>query len=75
MNQEEYRLLEAMGDRVTDLAKSYRVLNDNHTRLQLEFVEMRTRLDTAVAIVKWVLAPISGLTLLLSIGELLGVIN
>ena len=75
MSEETYRLLEAMGDRITDLAKSYRVLNDNHTQLQLEFVEMRTRVETAVSLVKWVLFPISGLTLLLRILEIVGVIN
>jgi len=75
MNEEEYRLFQALNDRVTDLAKSYRVLNDSHTELRLEFVEMKSKAEMAVAIVKWVLSPITGLTLLLRILELLGVIR
>jgi len=75
MNEEEYRLFQAMSDRVTDLAKSYRVLNENHTQLQLDFVEFKSKADMAIAIMKWFISPITGLTLLLRILELLGVIN
>lgn len=70
-----YRLIDVMGDRVTDLAKSYRVLNEHHGTLQLEVTELRAQIKTVIAIVAWILAPISGLTLLLRIVELLGVVN
>ena len=69
-----YRLLEAMGDRVTDLSKSYRVLNDNHTTLHLEVVELKAQLKTTVSIAKWLFG-ISGLSLLLRILEIVGVVK
>jgi len=70
-----YRLIEAMGDRITDQGKSIRVLNDHSSSMELRQERLETQLHTAVAIIKWVLAPMSGLTLLLRIGEMLGVGN
>lgn len=74
MNEEEYRLFKALNERVTDLAKSYRVLNENHSSLELQFVEFRAQITIVVAIAKW-LIPISGLTLLLRILEVIGVVK
>jgi len=75
MNEEEYRLFQTLNERVTDLSKSYRVLNDNHAQLRLEFVEFKSKADMAIAIMKWFISPITGLTLLLRILELMGVIK
>ena len=52
-----YKVIEVMGERITDLAKSYRVLNDSHHRLELELVEFRTEIETVTKIVKWLLTP------------------
>ncbi len=74
MNEEEYKLFEVLNERVTDLAKSFRVLNESHATLELQFVEFRAQITMVVAIAKW-LIPISGLTLLLRILEVIGVVN
>jgi len=75
MNAEEYKLYESMRDRITDLAKSYRVLNDNHSRLELEFVEFKAMVNTSITILKYFVSPAVAFTLLIQLGKLVGVIK
>jgi hypothetical protein len=70
LSEDVYKVIEVMSDRITDLAKSYRVLNDSHTRLELEFVELRAQVGTSIAIVKWFLSPISFVLLVIKLAEL-----
>ena len=73
MDDDVYRLIEVLNDRLTDLSKAYRVLNENHKELEVGFAELRSKVDTAVAIVKWVgiLSPISLILLMLRLYELM----
>jgi len=78
MDDDVYRLIESLSDRVTDLSKSYRVLNEAHMETQsrlhtieLGQTELKTRIDTAISIVKWVLSPISLILLILRLYEMM----
>lgn len=76
---DEYLLevIQEQRERLTDLAKSYRILNDNHTRLELEFVKLQTEIHTVIKIVKWLVpgsAILSGIVLIVKLLELMGMI-
>jgi len=72
MSEDIYRLIEAYGERLTDLAKAYRVLNESHSDLELSVVKLETKVDTAVAIVKWILSPMAVISLIIKLVELAG---
>jgi len=72
---EIYRLIEVTNDRLTDLQKNYRVLNDNHHNLELRFTEMRARLETIVQIIKFFISPAVALLVLAELLTLVGVIK
>ena len=48
-------------------------MNENHNKLEVGFAEMKSRIDTTVAIVKWigVLSPISLILLIIKLYELM----
>lgn len=56
-NKKIIKLIEMQGDRLDDLSESYRVLNDNHTKLSNQFVELRTEVKTTKSFLKWILSP------------------
>jgi len=56
-NKKILKLIEMQGDRLTELVDSYRVLNDNHTDLAKQFVELRTEVKTTMSLVRWLLSP------------------
>ena len=56
-NQKILKLIEAQGDRLDDLAESYRILNDNHAKLSNQFVELRTEVKTTKSFLNWLLSP------------------
>lgn len=56
-NQKILKLIEAQGDRLDDLAESYRILNDNHATLSNQFTELRTEVKTTKSFLKWLLSP------------------
>lgn len=80
MSNEEFELsFKGVHERLTDLASSYRVLNDNHRHLEsevahlrTEIVRIQTKIETSLGIVKWILSPISLLLLVLKVVEMLG---
>lgn len=45
------------GDRLTDLANSYRVLNENHTELAEQFSALRAEVKTTKGFLMWLLSP------------------
>lgn len=67
-------LLESTNLRLTDLSKSYHVLNDSHKELELKMARMESRIDTTTAIVKWLISPIAVIGLTLQILQIIGVI-
>ena len=69
-----YKILEVMGDRMTDLQKSYRVLNDAHVELRVEVIEMKTKLTTVYQILTFFVSPTMALILLAEFLRIVGVI-
>ena len=65
MGEREYflDLLEVTNQRLTDLQKSYRILNDHSQSQEIEIVKLNTKLDTTVSIVKWFISPIAAVNL------------
>jgi len=74
MDGDYLKLYEAMNDRITDLAKSYRVLNEHHQNIEVKIVRLETRIETVVSIVKWFISPIALISLVLQILRICGVI-
>ena len=52
-----YKLIEFTNDRLSDLQKSYAVLNEHHHILELDFNIVKTRLDTCIQILKFFVSP------------------
>lgn len=69
MSEKDYllELLETTNLRLTDLSKSYRVLNDNHQALEIQMARLEARIDTTASIVKWLVSPVAVFSLLLQI--------
>ena len=67
-------LLETTNLRLTDLSKSYRVLNDNHQSLEIKMTRLESRIDTTASIVKWLISPVAVVGLLIQILQIYGVI-
>ena len=76
MSERDYllELLETTNQRLTDLSKSYRVLNDNHQSLEIKMTRLESRIDTTAAIVKWLISPAAVLGFLLQLLQVCGVI-
>lgn len=74
MNEADHALYSAINDRITDLQKSYRTLNDCHRELEKEFVELKTTVKTVVSIVKFFVTPGIALILVAEVLSLTGVV-
>lgn len=76
MGERDYVLevLETTNLRLTDLSKSYRVLNDNHHKLELRLTRLESRIDTVTGIIKWLISPVAIIGLFLQILQICGVI-
>lgn len=69
-----YKLIEITNERLTDLQRSYLVLNDNHHTLQLSFVEVKTKLETIYWIIKFFISPTLALLVLAELCKIGGII-
>ena len=67
-------LLETTNLRLTDLSKSYHVLNENHQNLEIKMTRLEARIDTTASIVKWLISPVAVVGLLLQVLQISGVI-
>ena len=67
MDDDYLKLYGAMNDRITDLTKSYRVLNDHSHAQAVDLAKLNTKLDTTVSIVKWFISPIAFISLIIQI--------
>uniref|UniRef100_A0A6M3MA56 Uncharacterized protein n=1 Tax=viral metagenome TaxID=1070528 RepID=A0A6M3MA56_9ZZZZ len=56
-NQKILKLIEMQGDRLADLAESYRVLNESHAKLERQFLELKTEIQVTMRLVRWLLSP------------------
>ena len=52
MNNET--VLEMINKRIDELAESYKILNDNHSKLERGFIEMRTEWATSKSWIKFI---------------------
>lgn len=69
-----YKLIEVTNERLTDLQKSYRVLNDCHNDLKLEFTVMKTKMETIAYLVKFFVSPSLALLILAEVFRIAGVV-
>lgn len=67
MDDDYLKLYEAMSDRITDLSKSYRVLNDHSQSHRVEIAKINAKLDTTASIVKWLISPVALISLFLQV--------
>jgi len=70
-----YKLIELLNDRYTELANSYRVLNDSHAKLEVSFVKFETKVNTAVSIMKYFVPSsliLSAIAFIIKLAELVG---
>jgi hypothetical protein len=74
MDDDYLSLYGAMNDRITDLSKSYRVLNDHSQATMVRIVKLETKIDTTISIVKWFISPIAFVSLVLQILRIWNVI-
>ena len=68
-----YKVVEMMNDRITDLQKSYRVLNDHSQTQEIEIVKINTKLDTIADIIKFFITPGVALLVIVQVARLAGV--
>lgn len=74
-NEKILKMIEMQGDRLTDLANSYRVLNDNHAELAEQFSALRAEVKTTKGFLMWILSPtfvMAALLFLAKAAEVLG---
>lgn len=73
MDDEIYKVIELMNDRITDLQLSYRVLNDNHRTLEVGFTEMKAKFDTIGTLLKFFISPSLAFLTLVQIARFAGI--
>lgn len=56
-NKKILKLIEMQGERLTDLADSYRILNENHIKLEMQFIALQTEIRVTMRLVRWLLSP------------------
>ena len=64
------KLLDYTNERITQLQKSYGVLNDCHHELELKYTRMETQLSTLFTIVKFFISPGVALMILIDLLKL-----
>jgi len=74
-DQDVYRVLQVMNDRMTDIQKSYLVLNDNHHVLAMKQLKLETKLETIWTLLKFCITPSVIFTLFFEILRMAGVVN
>ena len=74
-DQDVYRVLQVMNDRMTDIQKSYLVLNDNHHVLAMKQLKLETKLETIWTLLKFCITPGVIFTLFFEILRMAGVVN
>ena len=57
------------------LTKSYNVLNDHHHTLEMNVMQLDTKLSTCVSLIKWLISPAMIIALILELARLSGVIQ
>jgi hypothetical protein len=67
-------LIAYTNDRITDLQKSYQVLNDCHHILELKYTRLDTRLETVVKLVQFFIAPGTAALIMIELLKIGGVI-
>ena len=72
-SEDIYKIVEMMNDRITDLQKSYRVLNDHSQTQEIEIVKINTKLDTIASIIKFFITPGVALLVVVQVARLAGV--
>ena len=75
MDDDYVKLYEAINDRITDLHKSYRTLNDNHQNLEIGFIKLETEVKTVVKIVTWFVSPALAFMIIVELLKLSGVLQ
>lgn len=74
MDDDYLKLYEAMSDRITDLSKSYRILNDHSQETKIRIVKLETKIDTTASIIKWFISPVAVVSLILQVLRIWNVI-
>jgi len=54
MDNDNEAILKMINKRIDDLAESYKILNDNHSKLENGFIEMKTEWNTTKSWVKFI---------------------
>lgn len=75
MDDDIYKIIELMGNRMTDISESYKILNDNHVNLERGFIQLKTKIETTVSIIKWFITPSIAVLLLSEILKIVGVVK
>ena len=74
MDDDYLKLYEAMSDRITDLYKCYRVLNDAHSKTAISLAKLESQVGTTSSIVKWLISPVALVSLLIQVLRIFKVI-
>ena len=74
MDDDYLKLYEAMSDRITDLSKSYHILNDHSQETKIRIVKLETKIDTTASIIKWFISPVAVASLILQVLRIWNVI-
>ena len=64
-----------LGGNYQALTKSYKVLNDNHHKLELDMTELSTQIKTCTALLKWLISPAMLIGLIIELARLGGLIS
>lgn len=67
------KLIEVTNERLTDLQKSYRVLNECHHSLEMEFSVLKAQITLICQVIKFFISPAVALLLVAEIASLAGV--
>jgi hypothetical protein len=70
-----YRVLQVMNERMTDIQKSYLVLNDNHHLLAMKQLKLETKLETIWTLLKFCVTPGIMITIVIEFLRIVGVVN
>ena len=66
MDDEDQRF-DFMSQRIDEMAKSIKVLNDHSHTQEIEITKINTKLDTTVSIIKWFISPVALVSLIIQV--------
>lgn len=69
------KLIEVTNERLTDLQKSYRVLNEHHHSLEMEFSTLKTQITLVCQIIKFFISPAMALLILSEVARIAGIVK